>query len=359
MQLKPGDATWRPVARSSASPRTASDGTDEDVAHYPRYYEHVQQRPEPLNGGLSRCASPSAGIRRTCSALPRTAAGSPRWKQLNEIRAFVAREHGAIVQLAEQAWDPERFAEGQLVLLTSRPGRDAPSAARDFVYRLPNLDVPLRVEDVGETELIIDCGEQDLVRVEHYLNAQRRPSACGLTLDSDETDKQIKRERTDSGRRRRPTSGSRALIGEPTLARSTPWREPVEFINPDLDRRASSRSSRPLSPPTICSSCRDRRGPARRRRSARSSGSPSRRTRTPRSSIAAQTHQAVDNVLLRLAKQDPDLPIVRVASEKTIGRVDETIRERYWIDHNRTVAPADRQTRLRLPAPDRRPDPRG
>ena len=38
-------------------------------------------------------------------------------------------------------------------------------------------------------------------------------------------------------------------------------------------------------------------------------------------------------MLLRLAKQDPDLPIVRLASEKTVGRVQETIRERYWIDH--------------------------
>ena len=46
--------------------------------------------------------------------------------------------------------------------------------------------------------------------------------------------------------------------------------------------------------------------------------------------VAAQTHQAVDNVLLRLAGQDPDLPIARVASVHTIDRVDETIRARYW-----------------------------
>src|SRR5207245_10188172 len=77
-----------------------------------------------------------------------------RWKQLNEIRAWVARERGAIVQLAEEPWDPERFAEGQLVLLTSSPAATA-SAAREFVYRLPRLDVPLRAEDVGETESII------------------------------------------------------------------------------------------------------------------------------------------------------------------------------------------------------------
>ena len=100
-----------------------------------------------------------------------------RWKELNEIRLFVAREHGAIVQLAEHPWDPERFAEGQLVLLTTSPGATA-AAARDFVYRLPSLDVPLRVEDVGETELIIDCGEQDLVRVERYLKDQKA-SRCG------------------------------------------------------------------------------------------------------------------------------------------------------------------------------------
>ena len=48
--------------------------------------------------------------------------------------------------------------------------------------------------------------------------------------------------------------------------------------------------------------------------------------------VAAQTHQAVDNVLLRLAAVDPDLPIARVASVHTIDRVNETIRKRYWIN---------------------------
>ena len=47
--------------------------------------------------------------------------------------------------------------------------------------------------------------------------------------------------------------------------------------------------------------------------------------------VAAQTHQAVDNVLLRLASVNPDLPIARVASVHTIDRVNETVRERYWI----------------------------
>jgi len=55
--------------------------------------------------------------------------------------------------------------------------------------------------------------------------------------------------------------------------------------------------------------------------------------------VAAQTHQAVDNVLLRLSKVDPDLPIARVASVHTIARVNETIRKRYWINSDQPWHP--------------------
>ena len=233
------------------------------------------------------------------------------------------------MQLADEAWDRERFAEGQLVLLTAGPGASA-AAARDFVYRLPRLDVPLRVEDVGETELVIDCGEHDLVRVERYLKANE-DRRLRLTLDKDETDKQIKHERTTLENAQADEQIT-ALIGQPALARRTRWREPVEFIDPDLDPGQQQVVTAAVAaddllvvqgPPgtgkttTICEIVWQYLA------------------KDPHAQIliAAQTHQAVDNVLLRLARQDPDLPIVRLASEKTVGRVEERIRERYWIDH--------------------------
>ena len=135
------------------------------------------------------------------------------------------------------------------------------AAARDFVYRLPNLDVPLRVEDVGEGELVIDCGEQDLVRVERYLkaNADRR---LRLTLDSDETDRQIDREartlREAAGRRPDHSPDRR-----PDPRAQHPARGPRQRSSTRISIPASSRSSRPRSPPTSCSSCRARRGPGK------------------------------------------------------------------------------------------------
>ena len=203
----------------------------------------------------------------------------PRWKHLNDIRAWVAREHGAIVQLAEEAWDRQRFAEGQLVLLTAGPGASA-AAARDFVYRLPNLDVPLRVEDVGEAELVIDCGEHDLVRVERYLKANE-DRRLRLTLDKDETDKQIKHERSTLENAQADEQIT-ALIGQPPLLGAPVGGSPSSSSTP-TSIPASSRSSPPLSLPMISLSFRDRRGPGRRRRSARSSGSTSQRIRTRRS----------------------------------------------------------------------------
>ena len=306
--------------------RKAWDGSDEDVLRNPRYYEPFAHSHAKLHWGVLKTLE-----ERWSHAHAQRAAQSSgligKWKELNRIRAFVAHEHGALVPLAETAWDPERLAEGQLVLLTRDPTATA-AAVRDFTYRLPNLDVPLRIEDTGEGELLIDCGEEDLIRVERYLKAQAdRP--LRLTIDTDETDRQIEREaRTlrDAGKDER----LRALIADPTLAHRTPARQPDGFYNLDLDdgqRQAVTAAGEAdevlvvQGPPgtgkttTICEIVLQAL------------------ERDPNAQIlvAAQTHQAVDNVLLRLSKVDPDLPIARVASVHTIDRVNETIRRRYWI----------------------------
>lgn len=305
--------------------RKAWDGSDEDVLRSPRYFEQFEQSHSPLSANAF-----VALIERWDYAHARRAAQNSgrigHWKELNRIRAFVAHEHGAVVPLAEQPWDEERLAEGQLVLRTLDPAATA-AAVRDFTYLLPNLDVPLRVEDTGEGELLIDCGEEDLIRVERYLKANKdRP--LRLTIDTDETDKQIDREaRTlrEAGKDER----LRALIADPILARTTPTRRPDGFCNLDLDDgqqevvEAAGVADELLivqGPPgtgkttTICEIVHQAL------------------QRDPNAQIlvAAQTHQAVDNVLLRLAAEDPDLPIARVASVHTIDRVNETVRERYW-----------------------------
>jgi ATP-dependent RNA/DNA helicase IGHMBP2 len=277
--------------------RKAWDGSDEDVWRSPRYYEQFEQSHSPLSATALAALTERweyAHARRAAQNSGRIG----RWKELNRIRAFVAHEHGAVVLLAEQPWDEERLAEGQLVLRTKDPTTTA-AAVRDFTYLLPNLDVPLRVEDTAEGELLLDCGEEDLVRVERYLKANRdRP--LRLTIDSDETDKQIDREaRTlrEAGKDER----LRALIADPTLAGTD---ELLVVQGPPGTGKTT----------TICEIVNQALH------------------RDPNAQIlvAAQTHQAVDNVLLRLAAENPDLPIARVASVHTIDRVNDTVRERYW-----------------------------
>jgi AAA domain len=308
-----------------ARKRKAWDGSDEDVLKNRRYYERFEQSHTPLGAlALETLAERWEDAHAQRAAQNKGLIG--HWKELNRIRAFVAHEHGAVVPLAEQAWDEDRLAEGQLVLHTRDPTATA-AAVRDFTYLLPNLDVPLRIEDTAEGELLIDCGEEDLVRVERYLKANRdRP--LRLTIDSEETDKQIDREaRTlrEAGRDER----LRALIADPTLAKATFERRPDGFNNLDLDEGqrevvvAACEADELLivqGPPgtgkttTICEIVNQAL------------------QRDPHAQIlvAAQTHQAVDNVLLRLAAEDPDLPIARVASVHTIDRVNETVRARYW-----------------------------
>jgi ATP-dependent RNA/DNA helicase IGHMBP2 len=308
-----------------ARERKPWDSSDEDVLRNPRYYEPIYQSHDPLDRGALRTLTErwnDAHARRAAQQSGQIA----RWIELNRIRGFVAHEHGAVVRLAEQAWDEERLREGQLVLLTKDPTATA-AATKEFVYRLPNLDVPLRVEDSGVGELVIDCGEEDLIRVERYLKAHKdRP--LRLSLDSDETDRQIEREARTLREAARDEQ-LRSLIADPNLARSTPGRGNVMFFNQNLDPsqqhvvRAAVTADDVLvvqGPPgtgkttAICEIVRQALA------------------RDPHAQIlvAAQTHQAVDNVLLRLAGEDPDLPIARVASVHTIDRVNETICERYW-----------------------------
>jgi ATP-dependent RNA/DNA helicase IGHMBP2 len=310
-----------------ARERRPWDGSDEDVLRSPRYYEPFEQSHSPLGGHVlavlterwSRAHAQRAALR---------SARIGQWQELNRIRAFVAKEHGALVPLAERAWDPERLAAGQLVLHTLDPAATA-AAVRDFTYRLPNLDVPLRVEDTSEGELLIDCGEEDLVRVERYLKAQDG-KPLRLTIDSEETDRQIERE-ARTLREAERDERLRMLIADPTLARRTPARRPEGFSNPNLDDsqqrvvRAAGEADELLvvqGPP----------GTGKTTAICEIVGQALQRDPHAQVLVAAQTHQAVDNVLLRLASLDPDLPIARVASVHTIDRVNDTVRERYWIN---------------------------
>ncbi len=61
--------------------------------------------------------------------------------------------------------------------------------------------------------------------------------------------------------------------------------------------------------------------------------------------LAAQTHQAIDNVLRRLADADPDLPMARIGSRYVAKRMDPFVRERYWIE-----SPEPWRPRVRLRA---------
>jgi ATP-dependent RNA/DNA helicase IGHMBP2 len=310
-----------------AHDRKAWDGSENDVLENPRFEELLEHSRKSLDQPSLRLLTK----RWDHAHRERIAASTGligQWKELNKIRLFVAREYGAFVPLASQPFDPERLAEGQLVLLTSSAGAANP-AARDFVYRLPNLDVPLRVEDLSERELVIDCGEEDLVRVERYLLDQQG-RRLRLTLDPHETDRQIERE-ARALRQAGSQQRLRRLIAEPTLAGSSPRRLPLTFFNKDLDpeQQAFVRASLDLEDLVVAQG-----PPGTGKTTAIVELVQQFRDRFPDAQIllAAPTHQAVDNVLLRLAQEDPDIPIARIASELTIDRVNDLIRKRYWTE---------------------------
>ena len=308
-----------------ARERKPWDGSDEDVLRSLRYYEPFEQSHSPL-GKRALEVLTERWDRAHAQRAARQNDRIGKWRELNRIRAFVAKEHGALVQLAEQPWDPDRLAAGQLVLHTLDPTATA-AAVRDFTYRLPNLDVPLRVEDTSEGELLIDCGEEDLIRVERYLKAQDG-KPLRLTIDSDETDKQIERE-ARTLREAERDERLRTLIADPTLAKTTPARRPEGFGNLNLDdsQRQVVRSASEADELLVVQG-----PPGTGKTTAICEIVSQALQRDPHAQVlvAAQTHQAVDNVLLRLASLDPDLPIARVASVHTIDRVNETVRERYW-----------------------------
>jgi hypothetical protein len=344
-RLTPGDTPGE-LLILGASPRQAWDESDENVLRYPRYYEQFDQSYEPLDR-----VTLSLLTERWNYAHQRRAATFTgpigRWKKLNEIRSFVAHEQGSIVRLAEQAWDPERFAEGQLVLFTQGPAATA-SAVTDFVYRLPNLDVPLRVEDVGEHELIISCGDEDLVRIEQYLRAEKdRP--LRLTLDKDETDRKIATERRTL-REAESADRLRLLIGDPSFATSTPDRRLAPWFNPELDEGQQHVVHAAVAADEILAV---QGPPGTGKTTAICEIVLQHLSRDPHAKIllAAQTHQAVDNVLLRLTEANPDLQVARIGSKYTIERANDKIRERYWIDsaepwHPPTMRRADSYRQL-------------
>lgn len=326
-RLTPGDTPGE-LLILGASPRQAWDESDEDVLRFPRYYEQVEQS---YNDRTDRAMLVGLTERWDLAHRQRIATYTGpvgRWKELNRIRSFVAHEHGAVVRLAGQAWDPERLEHGELVLFTEGPAASA-SAATDFVYRLPNLDVPLRVEDVDERELIISCGNEDLVRVEQYLNAEKG-KPLRLTLDSEETDKNIARERRTL-REAQSTSRLRELIGDPTLVTSTPSRGVSRWFNPDLDPGQRKVVEAAVTADEILAV---QGPPGTGKTTAICEIVLQHLERDPHIKIllASQTHQAVDNVLLRLTEANPDLPVARIGSKYTIQRANEQIRRRYWID---------------------------
>jgi len=311
----------------TARAREPWDYTHLDVQRYPKYTETFDHGNQALDSHSLRILTERwDSIHRDRVAARSGPIG--HWIDLNEIRGFLAHVKGAVVELDRPAWDAERLAEGQLVLLT-RGAVAAASAAVDFVYRLPNLDVPLRVEDVGESELVISCGDQDLVMVEEYLKAQGgRP--LRLTLDEDEADKRIKRE-ADTLRATQTAHRLTALIGNPELATRTPTRTPAEFFNPNLDPGQRAVVTAALAADELLT-VQGPPGTGKTTTITEIIRQVLARDPHARVLLAAQTHVAVDNVLLGLTEAEPDLPVARVASQFTIDKVHPTIRERYWID---------------------------
>jgi ATP-dependent RNA/DNA helicase IGHMBP2 len=323
----------------SARAREPGDFTDNEVLYGDRYHE-------PFRCGdyldPQACAVLSERWTRVHARAQKPAhAQLERWKKLNELVAFLAQEHDATIRLADPPLDEDELAEGRLVLLARSPG-DAARASVDFVYRLPRLRVALRVEDVDEDRLLVDCGEQDPAGVHEHL---RRLDARDRRLGKDDkgTAAQIERARwtlIDAERDARLA----ALIEQPSLALRSLRRRAESLFNENLDQGQRAALDAALAaedvlivqgPPGtgkttfICETVRQVLA------------------RDPRATVllAAQTHQAIDNVLLRLAKADPDLAMARVGSPYVAKRMDPFVRERYWIE-----SPEPWKPRVRLRA---------
>jgi ATP-dependent RNA/DNA helicase IGHMBP2 len=264
-----------------------------------------------------------------------------RWRELNDLTAFLAEEQDTTIELGDPPLDEDELAEGRLVLLARSPSQAA-RAAPDFVYRLPRLDVPLRVEDQEDDRLLLDCGEQDPVRVHEHLRSLS-PGERRLSRDAQDTSRLIERARwtlIDAERDGRLS----ALIEQPAIALCKPRRRAERLFNETLDEGQRHAVNAALAaedvlivqgPPGtgkttfICETVRQQL------------------ERDPQATVllAAQTHQAIDNVIKRLAKADPDLPMARVGSPYVAARMDPFVRERYWIE-----SPEPWKPRVRLRA---------
>jgi ATP-dependent RNA/DNA helicase IGHMBP2 len=323
----------------SARAREPGDFTDGEVLYGDRYHEPFAE------GALLDPAMYELMCERWTRVHARaqrpTGARLARWRDLHELTALLAVERDESVRLADPPFDEDEFLEGQLVLLARSEG-EARRAGVDFVYRLPRMKIALRIEDVDGERLLIDCGEHDPARVHEHL---RHLSRRELRLDKDEqgTAAQIDRARwtlRDAARDARLT----ALIEQPALALRVPRRRAASLFNEELDAGQRAAVDAALAaedvlvvqgPPGtgkttfICETVRQLLA------------------RDSQASVllAAQTHQAIDNVLLRLAKADPELAMARVGSPYVAARMDPFVRERYWIE-----SPEPWQPRVRLRA---------
>lgn len=323
----------------SARAREPGDHTENEVLYGDRY-----QEPFGADGPLDATAYAVLSERWTrvhARAQRPSSEQLERWKLLVELQAFLAKEHDAGIRLADPPLDEDELAEGRLVLLAQSAG-EAKRAGVNFVYRLPRLEVALRVEDVDQERLLIDCGEQDPASVIEHL---RRLDGRDLRLgkDANETTALLDRARwalRDTGRDARLS----ALIQQPMLALQSGSRRVAGVFNEELDEGQRAAVDAALAaedvllvqgPPGtgkttfICETVRQFLA------------------RDPQASVllAAQTHQAIDNVLKRLARADPDLEMARVASPYVAARIDPFVRERYWID-----SPEPWKPRVRLRA---------
>jgi ATP-dependent RNA/DNA helicase IGHMBP2 len=323
----------------SARPREPGDFTEREVLYGERFDE--QFTPDgPLDPDVYAILS-DRWTRVHARAQRPAGERLTRWRELNELTAFLAEEQDTTIDLADPPLDEDELAEGRLVLLARSPSQAARAAA-DFVYRLPRLDVPLRVEDQDEDRLLLDCGEQDPVRVHEHL---RSLIGRDRRLSRDERDTSALIERAKWTLRDAERDGRlSALIEQPALALRNPRRRAERLFNPTLDEGQRCAVDAALAaedvlvvqgPPGtgkttfICETVRQQL------------------ERDPQATVllAAQTHQAIDNVLKRLAKADPDLPMARVGSPYVAARMDPFVRERYWIE-----SPEPWKPRVRLRA---------
>ncbi len=309
----------------SARPRDPGDFTEGEVLFGERYHE-----PFRLGDLLDRAAYELLSERwtRVHSSRQRQAPEQlRRWRALNELTAFLAGEQAGTIRLGDPFLDEDELAFGQLVLWAASAG-EAQRAGTSFVYRLPRLEMALRIEDSDGERLLIDCGEQDPARVQAHLQRLPPRDRC-LSRDEQGTAVQIDRARW-ALRDAQASARLSALIERPALALRTPRRHAQTLFNEHLDDGQRAAVDAALAaedvlvvqgPPGtgkttfICETVRQLLA------------------RDPQTCIllAAQTHQAIDNVLLRLAAADPDLPMARVASPYAARRMDPVIRERYWV----------------------------